>query len=88
MFLVTQDVANKGFLCWIFPWYRYVQIDIHVLLLNNSFERRVLRIERLLYILDIIVNVETYSSYVVSRAVLCKTITHFFQLFIASVVSF
>ena len=35
-----------------------------------------------------IVNVETYSCYVVSRAVLCKTITHFFQFYIASVVSF
>ena len=79
MFLVTQDVANKGFLYWIFPWYMYVQIDIHVLLLNNNFERRVLRIERLLYILDVILNVETYSSYVVSRAVLCKTITYFFN---------
>ena len=35
-----------------------------------------------------IVNVEIYSFYVVSRAVLCKTITHLFQFSIASVVSF
>ena len=56
----------------------YVQIDLHVLLMNNV-ERRVLRIERTTVLCILVVHVETSSCSVINgTAVLCKIIIHFF----------